>query len=117
MKTAQKENWINLFLGLWLFITPWTFSHNLSSTTAATMNWSFWGVGAIIAVTATLALWDLKPWEEWVNLFLGVYVIFSPILLGFSGEGRIAWNSVIVGAAVAIFSGLAIPVAQKLQKQ
>ncbi len=116
-KKAEWENWFNLALGIWLFMTPWLMPHNLSSEIAMTMNWNFWIVGAIVAITAGLALRDLQPWEEWVNLALGIYVFLSPVFFGYAEERGLMLNSVVVGLAIAVFAGLAIPIAQKLQRQ
>nr|WP_281166742.1 SPW repeat protein [Thermus igniterrae] len=39
-------------------------------------------------------------WEEWLNVLLGVWLILSPWLLGFSGVGNAMWNALIVGVLV-----------------
>ena len=117
MKKAQWENWVNFALGVWLFITPWIMSHNLMSDTAVMVNWNAWIAGAVVAITAGLALQDLRPWEEWVNLALGAWMILSPWIFGYAAERGLMWNSIVVGLAIAVFSGLALPVAQKLQHQ
>lgn len=43
-------------------------------------------------------------WEEWVNVVLGVWLILSPWILGFSGMTNAMWNAVIVGLLVGVLA-------------
>lgn len=43
-------------------------------------------------------------WQGWVNLILGLWLIISPWVLGFSTVAGAMWNSLIVGIVVAILS-------------
>ncbi|MEW5710290.1 MAG: SPW repeat protein [Pseudomonadota bacterium] len=46
-----------------------------------------------------------KRWQDWVTLALGVWLFISPWVLGFEDKmSAVAWNSYLLGAAVAIFS-------------
>ncbi len=110
MKNAKWENWVSLILGVWFFLTPWTIGSALSSAA----HWNAWLVGAGIALSAYYAIRDLKPWEEWVNIALGVWVFFSPWTFGYQGNSTNLWSSIVVGLGVAVLSGLALPVARRL---
>lgn len=120
MKKANWENRISLFFGVWLFITPWILMERIAGASFynATM-WNAWITGFIIASFAIMALLDLRPWEEMVNMMVGVWLILSPWILGYAVDRTLAWNSVIAGMIVSVLSVLALPVAQqvKLQKQ
>ena len=115
MKNARLENWTSLLLGVWLFLSPWIISHNLTPNIAMMAEWNAWIVGAVVAVSAGLALQELQAWEEWVNVVLGVWMVLSPWVLGYSAEPGLMWNSLIAGAVITIFSGFAIPQANRLQ--
>lgn len=118
MNNARWENWTNLTLGILLFLAPTFFkNNNLTSEVATRAGWNAWIVGAIIAVSAGMALRNLKPWEEWTNLVLGAWVVLSPWIFGYSTEGGPLWYSLILGAVVATLSAISIPIAQKLQYQ
>jgi hypothetical protein len=78
---------------------------------AAMLN--FCAVGLIVFVSAAMALNRIKPWEEWTNLIAGLWLFFSPWMFGYANQSGLVWNSVIVGLSISIFSGLALPVAQK----
>lgn len=113
---AEWENWVNFILGIWLFVSPWIFMSNLDVVSIAA-NLNFWTVGFLIALSAGFALRDLKPWEEWTNLALGIWVGVSPWIFGYTQQTNLVWNSVLVGLGIAVLSGIALPTAQKLQKQ
>ncbi len=117
MKTrAEWVNWFNFALGIWLFISPWIFLRNLEVVSIAT-NVNFWTVGFLIALSAGIALRDLKPWEERTNLVLGIWMSFSPWIFSYTSQANLVWNSVLTGLVIAILAGIALPAAQKLQKQ
>src|SRR6185312_14559076 len=45
---------------------------------------NFWIVGAVIAVIAVMALFNLKPWEEWTNVIAGAWLFLSPWVFGYA---------------------------------
>lgn len=47
-------------------------------------------------------------WQDWVNLVIGLWLVASPWLLGFSAVPAAAWNAWIVGAAVGVVAIWAI---------
>lgn len=97
MKNQLWQDWVNLVVGLWLFISPWLGLGELSSAA-----WNSWILGAAIAIFAIAALSLPKKWEEWVNVVLGIWVIIAPFVLGFSTESGAMWNHLIVGVLVLI---------------
>jgi hypothetical protein len=72
---------VNLFLGTFLFFSPWLFSLSLGTSrqTAAI-------AGLFIAVLSIAALTAFALWEEWLNLIAGLCLIASP---GRRDRGRI----------------------------
>jgi SPW repeat len=58
----------------------------------------------LVAAVALAALVRVMAWEEWANLVLGVWLVISPWMLGFSGLVAAMWNAVIVGAVVAVLA-------------
>ncbi len=45
-------------------------------------------------------------WNSWVNLIVGILLIISPFVLGFSGNITATWTAVIAGIVVALVSVL-----------
>lgn len=108
------QDWVNLVLGLWVFVTPWVLQHTMATgagasgaVTSAAM-WNLFIVGIAIALLAAAALFAFQVWEEWINLALGAWLLVSPWVPGFSASALLAWNAVIVGALVLLFAGWAI---------
>jgi hypothetical protein len=52
-RMAQWEDWINLILGAWLFISPWIFGY--AATPAAA--WNSWIVGALFFL---IGIWGVS---------------------------------------------------------
>ena len=92
-------DWINLILGLALIASPWVLGF-----TAGTVTLNAVIGGFAIGVVAVAALAAFAQWEELVNLALGVWVLVSPFVLGFSTETIATWTHVAVGLAVAVLA-------------
>lgn len=41
---------------------------------------------------------------RWINLILGLWLIVSPFVLGFSSNAYALWNNLIVGILVAVIA-------------
>ena len=98
--TAHWRDVANLILGLWLVTSPWV----LSYTMEAVPTWNAVIVGVVIAVAATAALVAFHTWEEWVNVALAVWLILSPLALGYASHATAFWNQLIVGAIVGLLA-------------
>jgi hypothetical protein len=109
------QDWGNLVLGLWVFISPWILQQIMATgaeaATVATSGlaaWNLYIVGIAVAALAGAALFAFQAWEEWTNLALGAWLFASPWVLGFSSSALLMWNAVIAGALVVVLAGLAI---------
>ncbi len=90
------QDWANLVLGVWLILSPWL----LGFSGTPTAMWNAVLVGVVAGLMALMHLRGGPMWEEWVSVVLGVWLILSPWILGFSGMGNAMWNAVIVGLLV-----------------
>lgn len=113
------QDWGNLVLGLWVFISPWVLQQIVatgaeagSATTSSAAAWNLYIVGIAVAALAGAALFAFQAWEEWTNVALGAWLLASPWVLGFSSSALLMWNAVIVGALVVLLAGWAISPAQ-----
>ena len=95
----QVKHWqdpVNAVLGAWLVLSPWALG--FSGDTVAMAN--FVVVGVLLLAAALGAIFLPRPWEEWTESVLGLWLVVSPWLIGYSG---------VEGAkADAILSGLVI---------
>lgn len=116
MKTQRWQDWVMLIFGVWLFFTPfWMFGYASAASVAAT---NAYILGILVALFAIIALAAARPWEEWVELVLGIWLVISPFVLGFySVESGAAWNAVILGALVIIDSIWALSIARASRLQ
>jgi hypothetical protein len=99
MVAKRWQDKANLVLGAWLFVSPWVLAY--TGTTAA-RNAAIMGAG--IVVFAMMAAYMPRAWEEIINTLLGVWLVVSPFMLGFSGSARIALHTVLVGILATAFA-------------
>ena len=101
--TGRMKHWqdpVNLVLGLWLVVSPWV----LAYTAEAQATGNAVAAGILIAGLALLAVYKVMAWEEWFSVALGLWLVASPWILGFSGVAAAMWSAVIVGLVVAVLA-------------
>jgi hypothetical protein len=91
----QWEDWANWAFGIWLCISPWALEFDLDRV--PTRNAVIVGFLIILAEVITLSVF--RPWEEWINVALGAWLVISPWVLGIASPAAKA-NFVIVGVLV-----------------
>ena len=89
-----------LVLGGFLFVSPWlfAFAHGTAGLDAR-------AGGAAIAVASIAALLVFAEWEEWVTLFAALWMVVSPVVLGFQHTTAMH-VSVGIGLAVSYIAVL-----------
>jgi hypothetical protein len=88
----------NLVLALFLFITPWLFAFGNRSARI-----DLWATSAVIVVVSIAAIAVFSLWEEWLIAVLGVWLIVSPWVVGFT-HTRAMHYSIAIGAAVVLIA-------------
>jgi hypothetical protein len=94
----QWKHWqdpVNGLLGAWLILSPWIVGLQEPRVAMAT----FLTFGLLLAATAVGAILLPRAWEEWIGAAIGVALMVSPWVLGFSGT--------MAAVQVALFTGLA----------
>ncbi len=90
---------------LWFFVSPWSY-YGVSLHESA---WNDWIVGAVIFSLAALRF--MLPTRavvfSWANSVLGAWILLSPWILGYSGNGERLVNSLAVGLFILAFSVMA----------
>jgi len=107
---------VNLVLGTFLFLAPWTFGfvsdlRQQGVYTASATN--AWASGAVIGIAAALAIVDFAEWKEWVSVLTGLWVAVSPWLLGFAGDPSARWTCVSVGIIVFVLAAIELDLAEQ----
>jgi len=73
------QDWADLLLGLAVLASPWL----LNFSEVAPPMWNAVIVGAAIMVLSAFAIAHLEPWEEWLNIGLGLWLIVSSWVLDY----------------------------------
>lgn len=103
--TNKWQDWINLLLAIWLFISPWVLQFYPGATSAApAAAWSAWVLGIIVAVFSIAALVKTQLWEEWINLLAGIWIFISPWVLRYTTTPQALGNALVIGALVFILA-------------
>jgi hypothetical protein len=92
---AHWEDWCDWGLGLWLLLSPWILRFEPDAVaTASTVI-----AGIFVLRTELVTLTVFRPWEEWMNVALGVGLVALPWVLNF--ETTIApVNLTLVGPVI-----------------
>lgn len=99
----QMKHWqdpVNALLGAWLILSPWAVG--FSDHALATLN--FVVTGALLLAVAVGAIIVPKAWEEWVEAALGVWLIASPWVLGFTDTSLAVQNAIFCGLLAAVMA-------------
>jgi hypothetical protein len=88
----------NLALAMLLFASPWLFTGPKGVPAL-----DIWASSAAIAAISLAAIFAFAKWEEWANLGLGIWLVASPWILGFTHTSAMHF-CVGIGAAVAFMA-------------
>lgn len=98
MEHKQRwQDWVNLILSVWLFLSPFFGFEALTHVAS----WNSFIFGIAVFVVSVIALITPKIWEEWVNGIIGLWLIASPFIFVFSSH-QAAWNVVVIGILIFI---------------
>ena len=98
--------WLTVLAGAWLAISIWVIPAAdpvVGLASAVQINQILVGIAVIAAALA--GVFAFRIWEEWVLALLGLWLIASPWLLGFSDLGGFVITDVVVGLFVVATSG------------
>lgn len=100
---VRLKHWqdvVNAVLGVWLMASPWALGYAAEPT--ATVN--AFVIGMALLATALGAVFLPAQWEEWTEVFLGLWLLVSPWALAISGERAATICAVITGLAIIGFA-------------
>ena len=115
-RSNRWQDWCNLILAIWLFISPWVLQFGSGAqpaaqgtgggAIAATSNaaWNAWVLGVIVFLVALSAIGRMEFWQEWINLLLGIWIFIAPWVLGFVNLANASWDHWVVGALIFLIS-------------
>ena len=77
------QDWADLLLGLAVLASPWL----LDFSTRAAPTWNAVIVGSAVIILSAVAITHLEPWEEWLQIGFGLWLIVSSWMLDY-GEAH-----------------------------
>lgn len=92
---GRWQDWANTLFGVWLLLSPQLFGFHPGE--AATNSYT---VGAAVLLLSALAVIRGRPWEEWLNLGLGIWLLIAPFVLGYAGLPVPMWNHLLIGLLI-----------------
>ena len=93
------EDWLGMVLGLLIAVSPMLAGGEVSRAAI----WNTVLVGVLIFFIAELEYAVLQRWEEICQLVLGLWLIASPYVLGYSAAGSLRfWHSTFGGLVILL---------------
>lgn len=114
MTTAATrwQDWASFALGLWLAMSPWIVGY--SGHEAATANAAFAGLALALGSHFEVSFDEISI--EWFNLTVGLWLVASPFVLGFTALADVTANCVAVGTLVVVLSASALELDKEFEK-
>lgn len=103
-KTLQWEDWTGIALGAWLLVSPWVLG--FSDHYAATINAGLLGIAMMAAETLNLDVHERL--EEWFDIVLGLWLIVSPAVLGFTSSQPAMASTAAIGVLTIALAAWAL---------
>ena len=97
----------NFLLAAFLASTPWLFAYSQETTRI-----DMWITGGAMATIALLAIAAYAVWYEWANIALGIWLIASPWVIGFT-HTRAMHFAIGIGLAVVYMAGIQLMLGSK----
>lgn len=99
---VRTASGICFLAGIWLIISASVYT----GLHASAAGWNSIIVGIIVAIFAAVHFYTPRSTVglSWLNLLLGIWMIISPWIYGYTAEHGAFWNSIILGIIIVIFA-------------
>ena len=102
------EDWCGMLLGVLIVLSPWfptEPNHGLDAERSFVILNTF-TVGILVFGLAQLEYVALQRWEEVAEIVAGLWLIASPYVLGYAGQGMLGIWHVSLGGLVVVLAAL-----------
>ena len=103
------EDWFGMLLGVLIVLSPWfptQASHEVVGADRGHVILNALTVGIIVFGLAQLEYTALQRWEEVAGIALGLWLIASPYVFGYSGDGLLRFYHSTFGSLVLLLAAL-----------
>ena len=100
---ARTASGINIFLGIWLLVSPWVFGYQAAGQGAV---WNSVIVGALVAILAASGTFSKRTptAPNWINVLLALWTMISPVVYGYTVNAGGVGDNLILAILVAAFA-------------
>jgi O-antigen/teichoic acid export membrane protein len=100
------EDWFGMLLGVLIVVSPWfplQPVNDVMDGERSIMILNTFVVGMLVFGLAQLEYVALQRWEEVAEIALGLWLIASPLIFGYSGDDTLrAWHALLGGIVVLL---------------
>lgn len=97
--------WLLILTGVYVMLSPWITTHRPQAETISdAIAWSHYLAGGAMITLGFIGLAVDHLWEDWMATLVGVWLVVSPWLLGFTSIGTLAWSDTLMGIIVIVLS-------------
>jgi SPW repeat len=103
------EDWLGMLFGVLIVLSPWfptQTSHEVVDADRSYVILNTFVVGIIVFGLAQLEYVSLQRWEEVAGILLGLWLIASPYMFGYSGDGVLRFYHSTLGSLVLLLATL-----------
>lgn len=103
------EDWLGMLFGVLIVLSPWfptQTSHEVVDTGRSYVIVNTFIVGIIVFGLAQLEYVALQRWQEVAGILLGLWLIISPYLFGYSTDGMLRFYHSSLGSLVLLLAAL-----------
>jgi ABC-type branched-subunit amino acid transport system permease subunit len=103
------EDWLGMLLGVLIVLSPWfptQASHEIVDASRSYVILNTFVVGIIVFGLAQLEYVSLRRWEEVAGIVFGLWLIASPYMFGYSGDGMLRFYHSTLGSLVLLLAAL-----------
>jgi hypothetical protein len=105
------EDWFGMLLGGLIVVSPWfpfQSSHETMDSERSIMILNTFVVGMLLFGLAQLEYVALQRWEEVAEIALGLWLIASPFIFGYSGDDMLKIWHASLGVIVVLLGALVL---------
>ena len=100
------EDWFGMLLGALIVVSPWfplQPANDVMDAERGVMILNTFVIGMLVFGLAQLEYVALQRWEEVAEIALGLWLIASPLIFGYSGDDTLrAWHATLGGIVVLL---------------
>jgi len=103
------EDWLGMLLGVLIVVSPWfpsQASHEVIDADRSYVILNTFVVGMLVFGLAQLEYVAPRRWEEVAGILVGLWLIVSPYIFGYHGDGMLRFYHSTLGGLVLLLAAL-----------